>query len=256
MNTAVRILVLGLATFGVTTASGGTTAVNTSGANGEQTVTQILNSVYGTSFTNGVVSGSETSGSITATRLNDFVGSALVTGANRLQLANASGDSEQVWEDGTVTFVAEARFAAYEQFFGYRNGVVGGAPTASVAITGSGYGVSTASNGPWGVGPGDFHFLRAGNATFTPDANNGDVYSSIADNNADDTDHMIAFKIEGLGALRYMLFWEDLPLNQQTGFPGDYDYNDLAMELRVVPLPTGAALAGAGLALAAWRRRR
>lgn len=253
MNTNVRVSVLALCALAVATASGGTTAVNTTGANGEQTVPQILNTVYGGVFA-GSIGTSLTNGTVTATRLNDFMTGPLDAGANRLQLATAVGDSDQIWEDGTVTFVAEARFAGYGQYFGYRNGIAGGAPTASVAITGSGYGVSTATNGPWSVGPGDFHFLRAGNATFTPDANNGDVYSSIADNNADDTDHMIAFKIEGLSGLRYMLFWEDLPLS--GGLPGDYDYNDLAMELRVVPLPTGVALAGAGLALAAWRRRR
>lgn len=241
---------------GATAASAGTTAVNIATPSDGVSVVTILNNVYGGAFV-GSVGTSLTNGSVTATRVQDFVSGPLDPGAQPLFLGAGTGSTDQVWRDGTVMFRAEARFAGYSQYFGYRNSPLAGTgATNSVQIMGSGFGVTTSSNGPWLVGPGQFQWLRAGNAGFLDSGPNGRLYSSVADHNHDNTDHMVTYKISGLGAIRYMLFWEDLPL--ANGFPGDYDYNDLAIEIEtvhMVPLPTGAGLAGLGMLGLTIRRR-
>jgi hypothetical protein len=236
--------------------AGGVTAVNTASPSDGVSVIDILNHTYGGSF-GGNAATSLTNGGVTATRIDDFTTSALLGGSNPLYLGTGLGDSDQVWHDGTIAFAAEARYAGYGQYFGYRNGTAGGTGvTNGIAISGSGYGVS--GGGSWFVGPTAFQWIRAGNASFTNDPNNGDVYSSIAANNADHADHLVTYRVTGLGNLRYMLFWEDLP-SANGGLPGDYDYNDLAIEIQTItaiPLPSAGAMAGVGLLGLGLRRRR
>ena len=238
------------------TALAGTTPINTSTPIDGVSVVAVLNDTYGGTFTGGVSTSLTNGLGVTAVRVQDFMSGPLDAGSNPLYLGTGLGDTDQIWHDGTVTFAAQARYAAYQQYFGYRTGTAGGTGvTNGMAVSGSGFGVS--GGGSWLVGPTAFQWIRAGNASFTNDPNNGDVYSSIAANNADSTDHLVTYEITGLGNLRYMLFWEDLPLS--GGHPGDYDYNDLAVEIQTitsVPLPTTGALAGVGLLGVGMRRRR
>ncbi len=243
-----------LASAGIASA-GGVTAVNTTSPSDGVSVIDILNHTYGGSF-GGNLATSLSNGGVVATRISDFTTSALLGGSNPLYLGTGLGDTDQVWHDGTIAFAAQARYAGYQQYFGYRNGTAGGTGvTNGMAVSGSGYGVS--GGGSWFVGPTAFQWIRSGNASFTNDAGNGDVYSSIAANNADQTDHMVTYEITGLGNLRYMLFWEDLP-SVNGGLPGDYDYNDLAIEIQTItaiPLPSAGAMASVGLLGLGLRRR-
>ena len=91
----------------------------------------------------------------------------------------------------------------------------------------------------------------------------GYTWSSLISDNPDLVDHLVAYKITGLdptdeanGIFTYLLGFEDLT-------QGDFDYNDLVVQLdfsavRSVPEPSTLALVGAGLAVfgfARWRRK-
>lgn len=254
-STTARALALAIAGLPAAIAAAGTTPVNISTPSDNVSVVDILNNTYGGSFT-GSVGSSLTNGTVTATRFTDFLSGPLDAGSNSLLLGTGAGDTDQVWRDGTVQFSARAVFAGYNQYFGYRLGTTpGSGATAGMKVNGSGFAVTGSGN--WFVGPGDFQWLRAGVNNFQNTGNQGLVYSSIAANNLDSVDHMVTYAISGAGlGTRYMLFWEDLPALRGT-LPGDYDYNDLAIELVVaIPLPTGAALSGAALLALAARRRR
>lgn len=254
-STTARALALTFLGLPATIAAGGTTPVNVVTPSDNVSVIDILNNTYGGSFA-GSVGGVLSNGTVTAARFNDFMAGPLDSGTTSLQLGSGVGDTDQVWRDGTVAFSARAVFAGYDQYFGYRLGTApGSGATAGMKVNGFGFAVTGAGN--WFVGPGDFQWLRAGVNNFQNTSNQGLVYSSIAANNLDSVDHMVTYAISGPGlGTRYMLFWEDLPALRGT-LPGDYDYNDLAIELVVaIPLPTGAALSGAALLALAARRRR
>lgn len=83
-------------------------------------------------------------------------------------------------------------------------------------------------------------------------------WSTNVANNADGNDHAITFEILGLGYKAWFVSFEDKTTRDTDGFGGsDWDYNDLGLEIAIVPLP---AAAWAGMALlsgiAAVRRAR
>lgn len=233
---------------------------NANGASDGTSVVNILSRMYGGDFdtsvtgVTGSIYGTLNIGGVTATRVHDFLGSDDVLNQNVLgsvlQLgAGAAGSTDQVWQDGTVTFEARARYAGDAQFFGFRAGDSGGSGFTNTAISvGPGYD-GTLSNGI-SIGSGNpFRWMRANNS-----AGDDNVQLSRASENAQEAnvsnDQMIAFEIDdGSGTRRYVLFFEDIDVG------GDRDFNDLAIELSVIPLPTGAALGMAGMGLLAIRRR-
>jgi hypothetical protein len=90
----------------------------------------------------------------------------------------------------------------------------------------------------------------------------GKLYSSDADQNFFDLDHMVTFQVTGgdhKGA--YVLAWED------ARFLGDHDYQDLVLQVNgvttsknppsvvVVPAPAAMALGSLGLGFVGWLRR-
>ncbi len=223
-------------------AHAGFTSVNVSGANGEQTLVQVLNHWYSAGNNDfASVAGTQVSASgVTATRIEDSG----VLGHLFLNIGFVSGtNTDQTWEDGSVTVAARARYAAYSQRFGYLAGTGTGVPTADVAVTGSGYGATNVAT-QWSIGSGAFQWIRAGD---------GNQHYSIEANNQSSADHMVAFELSGASWTRpvYLLCWEDL---ESSGW--DYDYNDLVMEVGVIPLPGSVALGFVGLALVGLNRRR
>jgi len=162
----------------------------------------------------------------------DFTASGLDFDNGSIQALRLDDDDDQVFDDGSVTFGAEARaaFASLSQTCGYVPGDSGG----SFAVT--------AEAGPITL-DGPFRLARRGP--------NGEITSRNADN-PDDADHMVTYSIVGLPQPTLMVFFEDRTIDS------DDDFQDMVVELRESLVPTPAAFT-AGLALlgvCALRRRR
>lgn len=139
---------------------------------------------------------------------------------------------------------ARAVFADFSQTFGYLPGPSGGSFVSLFDVVSDGYAAAGSAAGV--VINGEFRFAR--------DGNKGVLASSLPADNADLIDHLVTYRVTGLGNPVLMLFWEDL---HAAG--SDFDYNDLVVEVngaRIVPTP---AAVGAGLAMMTvglLRRRR
>jgi hypothetical protein len=146
---------------------------------------------------------------------------------------------------------AIASFASYSQSFGY-----GSTSHDHVLfdVTGSGYNV----NGSTGAVDLPFltQWIRGGQGT---------AESSFSFANVDHADHMVTYLLEPTAKsknLTFVLFFEDKTVGQK----GDFDFNDLAVEVKVgcgpavVPLPAAAwsglvTLAGGAL-MTGYRKAR
>lgn len=179
-------------------------------------------------------------------RVNDYAtpGMPSTVGSDlHVRNGNATGVTDQVWQDGTVYMDLAAKYAGNSQAVGWRAGNSGSNPLDYTNIF-SGLIVDTdglvISPGPssFTAAPGsEFRFLRSAAADGTGDPHD----SRVSENNAIDggvgVDHMITYEILGLnnGRRTYLLFFEDL------NGGGDHDFNDLCMEVSVVvPLPPAA----------------
>ncbi|MDX2130973.1 MAG: DUF4114 domain-containing protein [Planctomycetota bacterium] len=212
--------------------------------NGTTSTAGITGSINGDLFLNG---------SVTARRIEDFNAGSPSALANVFNLAGgvsgAGGDLDQVWSDGTVRLEARARYAGYSQFFGYRTSLTAGGFTGGVTSVASGYNDPAAGTLVNIGSPVSFMWMRANNAAGTNNA-----HYSYAALNVAQRDQMVAWEILGAGGgRRFVVAFEDI---NQGGSPDDRDFNDLVMELVVIPLPTGAGLSMAGLGVLAFRRRR
>lgn len=230
----------------------------------EENVADILNHLYDTSFSMNSLTGSSTgsdgSGSLTITRVMDFVldGQNRVPGSD-LELAgdNHATATDQVWIDGIVDTVAAAKFAGFMQDFGYYAG--DGPSTDSFVklftVTGSNYNVGGSQTFNTDDADDIWRWVRGKGPQ-----NQGQEYSSRDSDNSDNLDHMVTFFIERANANNsWFVLFEDL---NGPGAGSDRDFNDLAVELEVipplamVPLPHASGLAAAGLLILAARRRR
>jgi hypothetical protein len=162
-------------------------------------------------------------------------------------------EPNQVWNETRGTVIAQARFAGYEQEFGYYTDLGhGSARSEIIDITnadGTGYldvdPVTYAATGFSQIG--FYRYGPDGKRWFSEIGLNGDCHS----------DHLIAFWAPADHSSS-LLFWEDLPS------PGwDHDYNDLAVQLfgasggNEIPEPSSILLVLTGLGgLAYWRRRK
>lgn len=228
---------------------------------GEATHAQIFSHVYGGVFApapNGASSYSN--GSITATRIDDVLSTGGI-GSDLHLVFGAPGlpTTDQRWRDGIAVTSAEAKFAGYNQEFGYDDGG-GYVKLFDVTSTGS-TGFDVAGSASHHFQPGiPWNWVRSGT---------GRTYYSENSRNVDGLDHMVTYLITGLATTDtvWMVFWEDLPggLNQ-GGFgesKSDRDFNDLVVEIRasvahVIPIPGAAWLAACGMGLlgVVTRRRR
>lgn len=212
----------------------------------------IFEGIYGGNFVMGGnnFAGSGASLGIMATRVNDTgPGSHM----NVLTGSAGSGEDDQTWQDGIVFSNARARYAGFSQHFGYIDNASGADPFQSVfQVTSQGlnpdmnslpnFTETTIFSDP-------FRFARANTA------GGANKFSSNPIDNIGGADHMVAYEITGVngGRKTWWLFFED----QQMGV-GDFDYNDLVVELVVVPLPASVygGLAGLGLVGTGMMARR
>lgn len=207
-----------------------------------------------------VFTGTQTIGStvstVTVTRVADG-GAGTV---NPFALLNpAANANDTTFRDGVVQSQLRARYASFQQEFGWMNGASTGAPVASgpASTTFNSLLTLTGDNNQVFLGPatttvfsGEFRFARRS-------PNSGDIVTS---NPLDQGgfDQMVMYRVDGLqglaGRAMYLLFFEDIVRT------GDYDFNDLVVELVVAPLPSAAWAGFGGLGLvvagAVLRRRR
>ena len=208
---------------------------------GEDSHAQILSHIYGGSFTpSGSVNFSN--GLIFAQRVDDFI---VEEGGGP---TGGEDDSDQTWRAQFTNAIAEARFAAFQQTFGWFQGSTGGTYQQLFAVTGEGYGVNGEAVIPLLAN----QLLRWGRG-----GDNG-LFSSKIIENTDNRDHMVTYQIlENIGSggqarLRWVVMWEDIRDNEPFE---DFDFNDLVVEITAIPEPT--SIAGLGLvALLGLRRKR
>jgi hypothetical protein len=213
---------------------------------------KILENIYGGNLIKSGVNYSN--GTVNVLRIDDSMSNDGVLG----MVDGAPGTaSDKVWHDGFTDAFAKVRFARDQQSIGYWEGTSGGEYTKLFDIQGQGYDVTggmqlqdmTGKTWRWGRSRG-----------------RGGTHSSMPSENADDLDHMVTYKVDGLANSRgytvWLLFWEDLNFNPQPDtLTSDRDINDLVIELRAigqVPEPAVGALVIAGLAglHCVGRRRR
>jgi hypothetical protein len=256
MSLSTRLALAGATALAISvSASAGFTTVHAPSAPGEIGHAAILSGVYGGTFSASGVDFSN--GSITATRVHDFNGFSGHSQPLNLLGTNMGTANDQIWVDGIAHLQAVARYAGYNQSFGYYQG----SDDPSTGFT-SGTLLTLSTNPFLGDGPtagpiniqGEWRWGRTGTTT----------NSSLNTDNADNRDHMVTYRITGSGlaslgysadAVVWMLFWDDQPYDSS-----DRDFNDLAVEIvavaMAIPIPAPIALAGLGLIGVVVSRRR
>jgi hypothetical protein len=209
---------------------------------GELDHAQILSAIYGGTF---AASGADfTNGTVSAVRAPDFP----MSGSQ--SLVGGITATDQVWDDGFMTATAQAVYSTMPgKAFGYFAGETGSTYTKLFDVTGSGLAVTgTADLDMRGM---TWRWVQTYQGLF------GMVgHSSLAADNPNGQDRMVAYKITGLpdGFSTWMLCWED----QDTGDIGVDDFNDLVIAVRAtsVPVPGAIVLGALGLGLVGWYQRR
>jgi hypothetical protein len=228
----------------------GPTVVRTAPAS-ELGAAGILSHVYGGSFS--ASANGFTNGSITATRVNDDSAS----GAFLAALGPSGGDvNDSIWTGSRFEARTLAKFSLNSQSFGTLAGESGG--LFESLLDASGFGVDVSGAGSIDLTGQTFRWGRSGSTG---------THSSLDSDNLDGRDHLVTYRIDGLGDLNesvWALFWEDLDKTATVGKYRSYaDYNDLVVELRglapdatPVPLPPAIVPGLAILGVMAYRRRR
>lgn len=218
-------------------AMAGFTTVNAPVIAGELNHELILEGIYGGDFAAAGLN--YTNGVVTATRMDDFG----IGGLLNLALGAPGSADDMVWNDGIAAAAAAARYAAFDQKFGYFDGAAGGAFTEIFDTSGSGFAVS--GSGLVDFAGGTWRWGRSGGPN---------LHSSLESENADQVDHMVTYQITGAGGeTTWLLFFEDKNVGDEHA---DFDYNDLVVEVRAVPTPLAASMGILGFAGVCGRRGR
>ena len=213
---------------------------------GELSHEAILEASYGGDFSvaNFDFTGGGEFGGISAWRHDDFLTPAGVLdmlGTSRGETADA------FWTGSELTATAVARYAGYSQSFGYDAGdgfqLLFDVQGNRTNVTGSATVDLTGNTWTW---------IRSNNG-------GSNSFSSDPAANADGLDHMVTYELTGLDrpGRTWLLFWEDIegPLGANGG-QSDRDFNDLAVEVYVVPEPGPLSLLAIGSLIALRRPRR
>jgi hypothetical protein len=220
---------------------------------GEESHAGILSIIYGGTFTASDMNyvGSGISAGISALRVYDFDDEVDYT--LDLLTGDLGTDVDQIWTDGTATVTAEVKYAWDSQSFGWNGGGTGtdyyelfthndiGTPNGTQTI-------DIAGEFLWGYRP------------------NGVEWWSLVSENynmGEYEDHMVTYKIEGLGGVEaiWLVFMEDKPFVWYDGCGwshysySDRDYNDFVVEISAVPEPASMLLLGLGV-LALLKKRK
>jgi hypothetical protein len=160
-----------------------------------------------------------------------------IYGLSNLTRINDTWD--QIWNPANGSATAQAKFADFDQQFGYIPD--GGAFKPLFTVTGDGLNLSGPSATLNEPDPVDFLWALQ--------PSEGPLWTSLQSLNDGGLDHMVTWRISGAREKtdnvigNYVIAWEDLPEL------GDQDYNDLVVEVTVAPVPIPGAilLLGSGL---------
>lgn len=208
---------------------------------------QILGDVYNQNFT---ASGLDYvgDGDVTAIRVWDFDDIDYYTAHVYNYEPN---DVDQIWTDGAVTVTASAKYAWFEQAFGWNEGGTLGTnftllvDDTNIGQTGVSFTITEDQEFLWGHQAKTCSWYEPGYEWWSRESENGWCGS--------EEDHMVTYHIEGAsttGETVWMIFIED-----DKFIDSDFDYNDFVIEIRAIPEPaTICLLALGGLALRRKRR--
>jgi hypothetical protein len=149
---------------------------------------------------------------------------------------------DQTWWPANGRATAQAKFANFTQNFGYIPQANDGTFNNSDFMP-----LFTVPGGTNGIGlGGPSATLNSGNVNFlwALKPSGAPLWTSLPGQNSDSLDHMVTWLItggEGNTAGNFVIAWEDLPGG------GDRDFNDVVVEVSVVPIPAAAWLFGSGL---------
>ena len=201
---------------------------------GEDTHQEIFTAIYGGSFTQAGLD--FTNGTITATRVEDFTDPSLTRlGLDQpMSLVNTYGTDDQIWQADFQFASAEAKFAVFQQQFGYYLGLESTEYHNLFNQTGLIYDVDGEKSLAEVAGK-VIRWARAGENR---------IVSSRPTDNADGKDHMVTYLITGRdepividgqqvrgqanNLIRWLVFFEDKFQGEQLF---DFDYNDLVVEI-------------------------
>ncbi len=214
---------------------------------GEPCFTSIINTIYTGSFSQVGLDYQDITLGIYVQRMVDSLSSDPTNIGVNMNIVSgpASGATDQIWDDGATKIIAKARWASYDQDFGYWTKESGEYsvwnPLFSVD---PGYDQTGNEASPVLTGL-DWAWGRQGTT----------VNSSYADDNPDDVDHMLTYKVTGLADQGswtvWLLRWDD-----QTGSGSDRDFNDSVIEIRAIPVPAAVLLGILGLGVAGLKLRK
>jgi hypothetical protein len=254
----------------ITTARAEFTTINPTIHPNEDDHAEILSNIDGGTFVPvpapplmGPTSVDFTNGTLYAQRLHDRLTQNILGGETLLGGGGNLNGVDQLWRANFTIASAEAKFALFDQVFGYYDvdpSAEGGFQEL-FTVNGFGYDVDETADLSALAGR-TIRWARKGG----PDDPDPREFSSRESDNIDGADHMVSYLIQDVGktagvgddVFTFLLFWEDKFLNEgrPTVLTADFDFNDLVVEVKaLIPEPaSGAILALAGAF--SLRRRR